>query len=235
MEKGTVYLIPTVLSEGMYQTLSPQVASTVASLDYFLVENLRTARRFVSGLNTGQVIETLEFRKVDKDTSAAEISQLMDPVLKGRDVGIMSEAGCPGIADPGSRVVALAHQNNVKVVPLTGPSSIFLALMASGFNGQQFTFHGYLPIDDRARAAEIKKLEQLSRQDGSTHIFIETPYRNMQMMAALLSNGNPSTRLCVARDITGREEWVHTATLKEWKSASFSLHKIPCVFLLSAT
>ncbi len=234
MSKGTIYLLPSVVAEGHTEVLSPQVHRLAGELDYFLVENIRTARRFISGLNTGQVIEDLVFRKVDKHTSVEEIAVLMKPVLEGKSVGILSEAGCPGIADPGSLVVSFAHRHGIRVVPVTGPSSIFLALMASGFNGQSFTFHGYLPIDENNREQAIRKIEKNSRSDGSTHIFIETPYRNNQLLASILKVSSRSTELCIARDVTGDQEWIFSATIHDWRDISVDLHKIPTVFLLQA-
>ena len=235
MKPGMLYLIPTVLSEGQADTLPPRLKEIINHLEYFLVENERTARRFISSLDLGLVISELEFRKIDKNSSDAEVEQALQKVLNGKDAGIMSEAGCPGIADPGSRLVSLAHEKNIDVVPLVGPSSIFLALMASGFNGQNFTFHGYLPIDSRKRADAIRNIEKQSMKDTSTHIFIETPYRNKQLVQAILSVCRSSTRLCIARDLTGPQEWIRSAPVGNWKGKLPELHKIPAVFLLSAT
>ncbi len=235
MKPGMLYLIPTVLSEGQADTLPPRLKEIINHLEYFLVENERTARRFISSLDLGLVISELEFRKIDKNSSDAEVEQALQKVLNGKDAGIMSEAGCPGIADPGSRLVSLAHEKNIDVVPLVGPSSIFLALMASGFNGQNFTFHGYLPIDSRKRADAIRNIEKQSMKDASTHIFIETPYRNKQLVQAILSVCRSSTRLCIARDLTGPQEWIRSAPVGNWKGKLPELHKIPAVFLLSAT
>ncbi|MEJ2003604.1 MAG: SAM-dependent methyltransferase [Cyclobacteriaceae bacterium] len=235
MKPGKLYLIPTILSEGRTDSLPPRLGEVVKHLDYFLVENVRTARRFISSLDLGVTIQDLEFRKIDKNSSDTEISEALHAVAEGRDGGIMSEAGCPGIADPGSRLVSLAHDRNIAVIPLVGPSSIFLALMASGFNGQHFTFHGYLPIDKRERAESIRKIEQLSQREGSTHIFIETPYRNMQLLSTLLQVCKATTRICVARDITGPDEWIQSAPVAQWKGSLPELHKIPAVFLISAT
>ncbi|MCA6078385.1 SAM-dependent methyltransferase [Fulvivirga sedimenti] len=234
MKKGTIYLIPSNVAEGHFEVLSPQVHELAGRLDFFLVENIRTARRFISGLQTGQVIEELTFRKVDKNTSDEEVAVMMKPVLEGRDAGVLSEAGCPGIADPGSKVVTFAHKHGMKVVPVSGPSSIFLALMASGFNGQSFTFHGYLPIEEKSREAAIRKMEKASMADGSTHIFMETPYRNKQLLASVLKVASKSTRLSVTRDVTGDREWIFSGTIQEWTGISVDLHKIPCVFLLQA-
>jgi 16S rRNA (cytidine1402-2'-O)-methyltransferase len=234
MKSGNLYLIPTLLSDGQEDTLPPRLKVIISRLDYFLVENERTARRFVSSLDLGLVISDLIFRRIDKNSSDEEVSLALQEVIRGRDAGIMSEAGCPGIADPGSRLVALAHENDLSVIPLVGPSSIFLALMASGLNGQNFTFHGYLPIDARKRADAIRSIEKQSMKDGSTHVFIETPYRNKQLAEAILSSCRSSTRLCIARDITGPQEWIRTAPVGKWKGKVPELHKIPAVFLLSA-
>jgi len=233
MEKGEIFLIPTILSDGQLNTLPPAVSAVISKLDYFIVENERTARRFISALNLGLVISELEFIRIDKNSSSADVSRAIEPVLSGRSAGVMSEAGCPGIADPGSRIVACAHKHHLRVIPVPGPSSIFLALMASGFNGQHFTFHGYLPIDAKQRTEAIRRIEQLSRNEGSTHIFIETPYRNKQLLESVLSVCNSNTKLCIARDLTGPAEWIHSAPVGQWKGDIPELHKIPAVFLLS--
>ena len=173
--KGTLYLIPTPLSlDSTRHVLSPEIRDTIAKLDYFLVENVRTIRRFISSLQLNLVIDHLQLELLDKDTDTPSIIQYLQPVLAGRNVGILSEAGCPAVADPGSLAVAIAHQLNIKVVPLVGPSSILLALMASGMNGQRFAFHGYLPIEDKDRERTIKQLELESIKLGQTQLFIET-------------------------------------------------------------
>jgi 16S rRNA (cytidine1402-2'-O)-methyltransferase len=231
-EKGVLYLIPTVLSEGQFQTIPQQVRDVIVQLDYFLVENVRTARRYVSGLSLGLVIENLEFEEVAKATDAERVRHLLKGVENGRNAGIISESGCPGVADPGAQVVSLAHELGIRVIPLVGPSSVLLALMASGMNGQSFTFHGYLPIARQERNKAIARLEQESARNNQTQIFIETPYRNDQMLAAILSQGRDDTLLCVARDVTGTQEFVETHPLIYWKKNTPRLHKVPVIFLL---
>jgi 16S rRNA (cytidine1402-2'-O)-methyltransferase len=231
-KKGTLYLIPTPLSDDQGKSISPEVMEVVTSLDNFLVENVRTARRFISSLNTGKVIENISFNLLDKNTPPDTISALMKPVMNGMDIGVMSEAGCPGIADPGNLAVQFAHQYDIRVVPLTGPSSIFMSLMASGFNGQSFVFHGYLPINKNERVQSIKKIEKNALQLHQTQIFMETPYRNNQLVADLIKSCSPSTKLCIARDITGGQEMIRTKRMHEWKKSIPDLHKIPVIFLI---
>ncbi len=227
-QKGTLYLLPTVLSEGRFETIPSVVIKTIQQLDYFLVENIRTSRRYISGLQTGLSIESLQFEVVDKNTPPETIEKYLKPVLEGRSAGVMSESGCPGIADPGARLASWAHNHGIKVVPHPGPSSIFLALMASGMNGQQFAFRGYLPIDKKDRAHSLKQLEAESAKHRQTQIFIETPYRNEQMLKTILETCSGNTLLCVAR------EWIKTAPVKAWQNETVSLHKVPVVFLLLA-
>ncbi len=231
-KKGTLYLIPTPLSDDKGKSISPEVIEVITRLDNFLVENVRTARRFISSLTTGKVIENISFSLLDKNTPPDTIQALMKPVLSGTDIGVMSEAGCPGIADPGNLAVQFAHQQDIRVVPLTGPSSIFMSLMASGFNGQSFVFHGYLPINKNERVLSIKKIEKSALQLRQTQIFMETPYRNNQLVADLIKTCAPSTKLCIAKDITGGEEMIRTKSIREWKKNIPDLHKIPVVFLI---
>lgn len=225
-------MLPNILSEGRFETISPIVKETISGLSFFMVENVRTARRYISGLQLGLDISALRFEVVDKNTDQATIDRLMEEVKKGISAGVLSESGCPGIADPGARLAAKAHQLGIEVVPFAGPSSILLALMASGFNGQRFSFHGYLPIDKKARNQALRALVSESQRDQVTQVFIETPYRNNQMLQAILASCPPATRLCVARDLTGPGEWIRTATVKEWKNIRVELHKVPAVFLI---
>ena len=233
-QQGKLFLIPNVLSEGAYGTIPPVAREAIGELSYFLVENIRTARRYISGLGLGIEISSLQFEVVDKKTDPTTIDRLMKPLKEGISIGVMSEAGCPGIADPGARIAARAHEWGIEVVPVTGPSSILLSLMASGFNGQRFTFHGYLPIEKRQREKALRSLEAESRKSDMTQVFIETPYRNDQMLKAILSACAPATRVCVARDISGPQEWIRTARVSEWKNMQASLHKVPAVFLIYA-
>lgn len=234
MKPGTLYLIPTSIAEGVTTCIPEQVRKQIKQLDYFLVENMRTARRYISSLKLGLIIEELDFMELDKKTSQSEVTALMQPVLAGKNAGVLSESGCPGIADPGARAVQFAHKYGIKVVPLVGPSSILLALMASGLNGQKFTFQGYLPIKTSELQKVVKDLEGSSAKEGYAHIFIETPYRNNQLLENLSKTGNPETMLCVAKDLTGPTEFVKTLPLKLWKKEKIDLHKVPCIFILQA-
>ncbi|HEX8506983.1 MAG TPA: SAM-dependent methyltransferase [Hymenobacter sp.] len=232
---ATLYLIPTPLAEDTApQVLPPQVVAAVAVLPYFLVENARTARRFVKSVAPARVIEDIRFTVIDKDSTDAEVRAALEPLAQqGLDGGILSEAGCPGIADPGAALVREAHRLGLRVVPLVGPSSLLLALMASGLNGQQFAFHGYLPIEKAPRAAAIKTLEREAQQRQQSQLFIETPYRNGALFADLLAHLQPGTRLCVAADVTGAGEFIKTLPVKDWRRLPApELHKIPTVFVL---
>ena len=206
----------------------------VTALSYFLVENARTARRFIKSVAPQQVIEELQISVIDKDSTPAQIQAALQPVLTGQDAGVISEAGCPGIADPGAELARAAHQLGIRVVPLVGPSSLLLALMASGMNGQSFTFHGYLPIERAKRVAAIKQLEQQALRQQQTQLFIETPYRNGQLMEDLLASLQPNTRLCIAANLTAPNEYLRTATVAGWKGQLPEIHKQPAVFLIGA-
>ncbi|UOQ73762.1 SAM-dependent methyltransferase [Hymenobacter cellulosilyticus] len=231
--KGTLYLIPTVLADDTAaQVLPAQVATQVAALSYFLVENARTARRFIKSVAPAQVIESLRISVIDKDSTEAQIQEALKAVVAGQDAGVISEAGCPGVADPGAEVARLAHKLGIRVVPLVGPSSLLLALMGSGMNGQSFAFHGYLPIERAQRIAAIKTLEKQALSQHQTQLFIETPYRNMQMLEDLLSQLQPSTRLCIAANLTAPDELVRTDTVANWKGKLPQIHKQPAVFLI---
>ena len=197
-----------------------------------MVENLRSARRFISSLKMNINIESLRFEVYDKRTTFEELTELLNPVLQGEDAGIITEAGCPGIADPGSLAVQTAHQLQIQVVPLTGPSSIFLALMGSGLNGQSFTFHGYLPIDKNDRRKKIKALESKVVQSNTSQIFMETPYRNEALLDAILEVCQPATRLCIAANLTGKDEMIRTLSVGAWANQRPRIHKIPCIFIL---
>lgn len=232
-KKGKLYLIPTPLAENTTDAmLTPVMQQIIMDLDYFLVENIRTARRFVSSLKLGISIESLGFHVLDKNSSKQDVDLLCAPLQTGKSIGIMSEAGCPGIADPGNLAVKYAHDHEIEVIPLAGPSSIFMALMASGFNGQSFAFHGYLPIDRAKRQHKVRELEKEVYQKEQTQIFMETPYRNEQLFQDILQNCKPFTRLCVARDISGGQQMISTKSIKDWKKSQPELHKIPTVFLL---
>lgn len=232
---GKLFLIPTILAEGTAEmVISPQVKEVVLHTHYFLVENIRTARRYISSLKLGINIEELHFEILDKKTKETDLARMMQPLFEGKDLGVISEAGCPGIADPGSIAVAFAHQKEITVVPLSGPSSMFLALMGSGFNGQSFAFHGYLPIDKKDRVQAIKTLEAESLKQKRTQIFMETPFRNNHLLEDLLQNLHPSTLLCIAKNLTGSDEFIQTKPIRDWKKIKLDLHKVPVVFVLSA-
>ena len=234
MKTGNLYLIPTILAEGTAdQVISPQVKDTVRNLTYFIVENLRTARRFVKMICPELVIENLQFVQIDKDATPAQLQASLKPILEGKDAGIISEAGCPGIADPGAEVVKYAHQKDIKVIPFAGPSAILLSLMASGFNGQQFAFHGYLPIDKGPRLQALRQLEKEMQQRQQTQIFMETPYRNNKLLEDLIVTLHPETKLCIAANITSPEhEYIKTKTIAQWKGNLPDIHKQPAVFLI---
>ncbi|WP_162428335.1 SAM-dependent methyltransferase [Pontibacter pudoricolor] len=232
---GNLYLIPTILAEGTAgQVISPQVKDTVVHLSYFIVENLRTARRYIKTICPELIIEELSFVQIDKDATPAQVQAALKPLVdKGIDAGIISEAGCPGIADPGAEVVKYAHQKAIKVVPFAGPSAILLSLMASGFNGQQFAFHGYLPIDKSPRLQALRQLEKEMQQRNQTQIFMETPYRNNKLLEDLLNTLHPETKLCIAANITSPElEYIQTKTIQQWKGKLPDIHKQPAVFLI---
>lgn len=233
---GKLYLIPTVLAdETSARVLAPVVRTTIGSLNDFLCENVRTARRFVSELDVHESIESLHFELLDKDTTPKQLSTLLKPLLEGTSIGLLSESGCPAIADPGALAVAYAHRHGIKVVPLPGPSSILLALMASGLNGQQFAFHGYLPIESRDAGERIKQLERESREKNQTQLFIETPYRNNKLLGHLLKHLHPETMLCVAADLTSANEFIACRPVREWKADVPVLERVPATFLFLAT
>jgi 16S rRNA (cytidine1402-2'-O)-methyltransferase len=228
-----VYLIPTVLHEGRTECLPSYILEAVRQCSVLFVENERTARRYLKLLARDIVIDDFEWfnmKEVTGDTTATFRSKIQE----GKAIGIISEAGCPGVADPGQQLVDIAQQLSVPVKPLVGPNSILLALMASGMNGQQFQFTGYLPIEPGDRVKAIKTLEQESRQKNCTQIFIETPYRNNQLLETLVKTCQPQTRICVAVDLTAETERVQTKTAQQWKTALPHLHKHPAIFLLYA-
>ena len=197
-----------------------------------MAEDIRTARRYISSLKTGRVIEELHFEVLNKKTRSEELKAMFASMRKGKNIGVISESGCPGVADPGALAVEFAHQQNLQVVPLVGPSSILMALMASGMNGQKFCFHGYVPIDKKEGAKVIKELELESRKSNQTQIFIETPFRNNQLLSTMLDTLHGDTRLCIAKDITGKDEFIKTKPVYRWKKEKPELHKIPTIFLI---
>ncbi len=228
---GSVYLIPTFLDENNLEVIPAYVREAVQQCQVFFVENERSARRYLKQLWREMVIDNYEWFTIHK----AELEvrdQFRQQLQRGKTIGIISEAGCPGIADPGQLLVATAQEMGAVVKPFVGPSSILLALMASGMNGQQFRFHGYLPIDNAQRNKLLKELEAQSIRNGSTEIFIETPYRNNQLLDALLKECRPSSRLCIGVDITGPGEWIITRSIRDWQKNKPDIHKRPAIFLL---
>lgn len=228
---ATVYLIPTVLAEGRTEVLPAYLLEAVKSCTVFFVENERTARRYLKLLWKEMVIDDYAWYNM-KEVTEAVSAQFRQQLKEGRIIGLISEAGCPGVADPGQQLVLLAQEAQVAVKPLVGPNAILLALMASGLNGQQFSFVGYLPIDAAERSRAIRQLEAESRQKSCTQIFIETPYRNNQLLETLVKTCQPQTQLCVAADLTAETEMIQTKTAQQWKAALPQLHKRPAIFLL---
>lgn len=229
---GNIYLLPTWLAEGNLGPLPEHTRNVTVSLRYLLAENLRSARRYLKAIDRSVDIDAINFIEWNKNSDPAEILDILQPVMNGTDLGIISEAGCPGIADPGQLIVRMAHEMGIKVVPLTGPTSIFLALMASGMNGQQFRFHGYIPIDAGPRKKFIQYMEKEAGQRGETQIFMETPYRNNQLLKLLTETLNGDTLLCVAANISAENEFIRTRTVKYWKKHLPDLHKQPAIFLI---
>lgn len=232
-EKGNLYLIPCPLGDtSPLEVLPLLVKKAVEQIDHYVVEHEKNARRFIKSLAPRKSQPDLHIQLINKFTNESEIPDMLTPCLQGFDVGVISDAGCPGIADPGAAVVAQAHLQGIKVVPLVGPSSILMAMMASGFNGQNFAFNGYLPIDKRERKDEIKRLERLSMDREQSQLFIETPYRNNQLMESLLSTLHKDTQLCVACDITLPSEYILTTSVERWKKIKVDLTKRPTLFII---
>ena len=229
---GNIYLIPVTLGGDDFLKVIPEkVISLTKRLRYFIVEDLRSARRFLRLIEKGFPIDESVFFELNKHTPESDIPGLLEPALKGQDIGIMSEAGLPGIADPGAKIVALAHEKRLKVIPLSGPSSIILALISSGFNGQNFTFNGYLPVKPADKNSRLRELEKKARK-GYAQIFMETPYRNQKMFEAIVSACNNETMLCIASDITLPEEDIRTMKISEWKRNIPTLDGRLVIFLL---
>ncbi|PTX43773.1 16S rRNA (cytidine1402-2'-O)-methyltransferase [Christiangramia gaetbulicola] len=232
-EYGKLYLIPVNLGESNPDKVFPPMnKNIIEGIDDFIVENEKSARRFIKQILPEKSQPDLRLHGLNKFTVASDIPAFLDAAKEGRNMGLLSEAGCPGVADPGAEVVKLAHRFNIQVVPLIGPSSILLAMMASGMNGQSFTFHGYLPIDKKERKNEIKQLERISLERNQAQIFIETPYRNMKFLEDLIQSLHPTTRICVACDLTLETEFIKTATASEWKNIKTDLHKRPAIFII---
>lgn len=231
---GILYLIPVTLGEELPPdaVIPRAVIDIIHSLNYFIAEEERSARRYLRKTGFPKPIQEIDIRPMGKHSEPATYAAYLERVVQGENAGLLSEAGCPGVADPGADIVRIAHEKNIRVVPLTGPSSLLLALMASGLNGQSFVFHGYLPIDKQQRTQKIKSMERDAQQKNQTQLFIETPFRNGQLLDDLLKTCENQTRLCIACDITAPEEYIRTQSIAHWKKETVQLHKRPAVFLL---
>ncbi len=228
-----LYLIPSMLGENDPDFVFPEKNfKLINSLDCFIVEKLRTARRFLRSVGYKKNFDNIEMFELNKHTQSTEIEKMISPLLNGVDTGLISEAGAPAVADPGSELVLMAHRKNINVVPLIGPSSILLALMSSGLNGQRFAFHGYLPVKKNERIKAIRELEKRSQQNKETQIFMETPYRNMKLLEDIIENAKHSTLLCIASDISLNTEFIKTKTIIEWSACIPNIHKRPTIFLI---
>ncbi|MCG2610557.1 SAM-dependent methyltransferase [Flavobacterium sp. SM15] len=230
---GKLYLIPTTLGEMNPEEVLPiTIKRTLEFIDYYIVENEKTARRFIKSVHPEKKQPELKLFALNKHTEISEHHEFIKPLLEGKNMGLMSEAGCPGVADPGAVIVKLAHEKGIQVVPLVGPSSILLAIMASGMNGQSFAFNGYLPIDKSEKKSALKNFEKLSYDKNQSQLFIETPYRNNKLMEDLLQILQSGTHLCVACDITLPTEYIKTFTVNQWKKNKADLHNRPCIFII---
>jgi 16S rRNA (cytidine1402-2'-O)-methyltransferase len=235
MKEGRLYIIPAPLSDSDISGSIPErVKEVVRSLKYFVVEDLRTARRYISRLKTDTPIDELNFSLLNEHTDMKTVSPLLSPVFQGHDLGLLSDAGMPCIADPGEELVRIAHSGGITVVPLTGPSSIFLALAASGLSGEKFSFEGYLPAKTPDLIRALRRLEQQSRQENQSKIFIETPYRSVRIFETILNVCSPETLVCVACNITAADEFIKTAKVGEWRKNVPELNRKPCIFILQA-
>jgi len=229
----SLFLIPVTLGETTVEQVLPAYnKDIILQIKYFIVENIRSARRFLKKVDNSIDIDNLTFYELNKHTKPEQIDSYLLPITEGFHIGIISEAGCPAVADPGSDIVAIAQKKNYKVVPLVGPSSILLSLMASGFNGQSFAFQGYLPVDGSDRVKKIKQLEHLIHQEHQTQIFIETPYRNQKLVEDILKHCTPATKLCIAMNITCEDEYIKTMGVKQWTKHLPDMAKQLCIFLL---
>jgi len=233
--KGKLYLLPNTLGQSSIERVIPAYnLEMINSIQYYIVEDIRTARRFLSKCGIKIKIDDLHFFLLNKFTTPEEISGFLQPLEQGHSVGVISEAGCPAVADPGAEIVRLAHLAKIEIIPLIGPSSILLALMASGFNGQKFAFNGYLPVKENERLSQLKKDEQRSKSEGQTQIYIETPYRNNQLFKGLIESLHPETFLCIATDLSLDTEKVKTLKVKDWKKEVIDINKRPSIFLFMA-
>lgn len=228
-----LYLLPVTLGDTPVEQVLPAYnKEIILGIKHFIVEDVRSARRFLKKVEASINIDELTFYPLNKHTSPDDLSGYLKPLQEGHSMGVISEAGCPAVADPGADVVAMAQRKNLKVVPLVGPSSIILSVMGSGFNGQSFAFHGYLPIEAADRIKRLKELEGRIYSENQTQLFIETPYRNNKMMEDIVKTCRPQTKLCIAANITCEGEYIHTKTIREWKGYLPDLTKVPCIFLI---
>lgn len=228
-----LYLLPVTLGDTPVEQVLPAYnKEIILGIKHFIVEDVRSARRFLKKVEASINIDELTFYPLNKHTSPDDLSGYLKPLQEGHSMGVISEAGCPAVADPGADVVAMAQRKNLKVVPLVGPSSIILSVMGSGFNGQSFAFHGYLPIEAADRIKRLKELEGRIYSENQTQLFIETPYRNNKMMEDIVKTCRPQTKLCIAANITCEGEYIHTKTIREWKGHLPDLTKMPCIFLI---
>jgi len=233
LQKGKLFLIPTPLGENAVHTIPPYVIEILHRLDYFIAERAKTARHFIKTTQPTKAFADLHFSELNKRTQPEELLTFLSPAENGNDIGLLSEAGCPGVADPGATIVKMAHEKGIEVIPLVGPSSILLALMASGMNGQSFSFHGYLSPKKPALARDLKRLEQMAHRHKQTQIFIETPYRNLGMIEEALKTLSPKTQFCVAADLSLDTEFIFSKKVKDWKKSELpDLHKRPAIFLI---
>jgi 16S rRNA (cytidine1402-2'-O)-methyltransferase len=231
--KGKLYLIPTTLGEMNPHDVMPQtVKRAIDFIDFYIVENEKTARKFIKSINPEKIQANLKISTLNKHTEITEHYTLISPCLNGINMGIMSEAGCPGVADPGAAIVKMAHEKGIQVIPLVGPSSILLAMMSSGMNGQSFAFNGYLPIDKAEKKSTLKNFEKLSFDKNQSQIFIETPYRNNKLLEDILQALQPNTELCIATDITLPSEYIKTMRVADWKKTKVDLHNRPTIFII---
>lgn len=234
VQQGTLYLIPTTLGDtGETADVIPvKIKQVINTIDEYIVENEKSARHYLKKIGIQKLLQEIILHPLNQHTEQKEIESYLNSIALGKNVGIISEAGCPGVADPGAEVVKLAHKKNIKVIPLVGPSSILLALMASGFNGQSFTFHGYLPKERNERIRKIKELEKIAHQKNQTQLFIETPYRNNHILEDIINNCDHTTQLCIACDITLPTEFIKTKNIQEWKKQLPDIQKRPAIFLI---
>ncbi|HNW97538.1 MAG TPA: SAM-dependent methyltransferase [Bacteroidales bacterium] len=231
--KGTLFLIPSVIAENTANAaLPPENLHIINSLEHFIVEEERTARRFLKSIGYNKPIDQIKFHLLNEHTSSDDFLELLKPLIDGTNMGLLSEAGCPCIADPGSAIVSICHSYDIKTKPLIGPSSILLAMMASGMNGQNFAFNGYFPVDKHSRSKKIKEFEIKARRENQAQIFIEAPYRNMQLLNDILKICSPETLLCIATEITSDKEYIKTKTISEWKNKLPEINKKTTIFII---